>query len=101
MNIIKNIKTEKSSEFHNFVMATTEELQFIAGFIDGDGCISLNTPSAHDKTPSPTLQIRQSRDSNVPEELLFIQGLFGGSIVKKEGNDVHRDCEGETSGTRS
>lgn len=66
-------------------------LRFVAGFIDGDGCISLNTPSAHDPSPTPTIQIRQSKTEGVPEELELIRDHFGGTLhVKEPEKESHR-----------
>lgn len=56
-----------------------ETIEYLAGFFDGDGCIS----SRKTATPSSVrASVSQSRDAGEPEELRQFQRYYGGRISK-------------------
>lgn len=57
-----------------------EDQQYVAGFIDGDGCIELKYPDKSHPLPLPIITIAQSHNAGEPPELLYIQKHFGGRI---------------------
>lgn len=69
-----------------------EELQFVAGLIDGDGCIRLESPRLHQPRPIPLLSLKQARAEGVPPELSFVQGIFGGAVYRSENTGTNWRC---------
>lgn len=61
-----------------------EVKQFIAGFIDGDGCITLIQPRDDRNKPCPIVMVNQAKDSSVPEELEYVQKFYGGTITESQ-----------------
>lgn len=59
-----------------------ETKRFLAGFVDGDGCIDMPRPRKKNQTPTPTVVVVQSRNEGKPPELLHIAALCEGTIVK-------------------
>lgn len=55
------------------------EKQYIAGIIDGDGCIKL-LPSKGRNHPQPQIWISQSYDAGEPPELVYLKSRCGGTI---------------------
>lgn len=51
--------------------------EYIAGFIDGDGCFGVEQ-----KTGQSRVSVYQSQEAGIPKVLLFIQSWYGGSIIK-------------------
>jgi len=60
-------------------MLSDEVKQFVAGFVDGDGCIVIRAPSEKQTFP-PCVALSQSRDAGIPAELSYIQAFYGGTI---------------------
>lgn len=63
-------------------MATLEQSvrEYVAGFVDGDGCISLAVPTSKTRTPYPAVQLAQSYNRSHPPELKYFKSLFGGAV---------------------
>lgn len=72
------------------LMITDIDKQFVAGFIDGDGCIQMMRPDEKRQRPIPYITIGQAHDLGEPPELLHIQKLYGGTIMKREQRDDRR-----------
>jgi hypothetical protein len=61
-------------------MIVREVKEFVAGFFDGDGCVSLRPPRRKDPRPMPIVRFAQSRNCGVPLELEYIQRVYGGTV---------------------
>lgn len=79
-----------------------EEDQYIAGFLDGDGCVTMESPTTDRRRPAPRVSATQSYNRGEPPELLFLRNRFHGSIrtVKKATNTrrnswTFRVCESD------
>jgi hypothetical protein len=64
---------------------TTEEKQFIAGFVDGDGCIQLSPKYGEHSCPTPYIAMFQSHNAGPAPELIMIQRIYGGTLSEKRG----------------
>lgn len=65
--------------------------QYIAGFIDGDGCIRLHAPSETCPRPTPYVAITQSYNRREPPELRDLQRRLGGTIqVQGDATETQR-----------
>lgn len=64
---------------------TDEVRQFVAGFVDGDGCIEIPKPNDNQSSYPARVVVDQSRDEGVPEELSYIQRFYGGEITSRPG----------------
>ena len=63
------------------------QIHYIAGLIDGEGCIQLSRQRASAKFRSPNVSVA----STTPELLNILKGRFGGSIsTKKAYQDHHK-----------
>jgi hypothetical protein len=64
------------------------------GFLDCDGSITLRRPTAKRKNTTPVITAGQSQKRDVPEELLQVQRLYGGSIHQKcrPNRESHRQA---------
>ena len=65
---------------------TQEELEYLVGFFDGDGCVSMRS-----RTGEISLQITQNIDS-AQILLLFRDKLGGGVSRHKNGTGLHKAC---------
>jgi len=54
---------------------------------DGDGCISLSSPSRHPHLLSATLVFSQSQNDGIPDILLWIQARIGGQLTALKPKD--------------
>ena len=61
-----------------------EDLAYIAGVIDSDGCISINKDI---KKYKPTIEIVQVQ----PEAINFMNKIFEGKIIKKSNHKNRKD----------
>lgn len=57
-----------------------EEAQYLAGFLDGDGHIGIQTPTTKYRRPLPTVSASQSCSRSEPRELKFLKSNFAGGI---------------------
>jgi len=72
--------------------AMAEARQFLAGFFDGDGTITLKRPATPAQHPRPYAALSQAYNSGVPPELVHVQSRWGGSMLKSRGRtDKRRD----------
>jgi len=88
-NHASNLKWTNSSPIGKFQKnenITEEEKQWVAGFLDGDGCLSLYNKK--NKSGScllqPFIMFSQAQDEGTPKVLVKIQELYGGSIIKHD-----------------
>lgn len=61
-------------------MNSSDLREFVAGFVDGDGCIGIERPNTKVPRPIPGVSIGQSHLNGYPPELEFVRKHFGGSI---------------------
>lgn len=73
------------------MITSTEKLAYIAGFFDGEGCISVHFASAEHKNTI----LRASITQNVPEPLEMIQELFGGSLCRTNKKAIQLSINGK------
>lgn len=59
-------------------------MQYIAGFMDGDGSIRLPMPSAERSRATPNIVISQSRDQGMPPEFVPFLENFGGNVCTRK-----------------
>ena len=57
-----------------------EERQYVAGIIDGDGCVHLNAPSERVPRPAPYVTVSQAYNAGQPPELVYLQSRVSGTI---------------------
>jgi hypothetical protein len=62
----------------------TSQAEYLAGFLDGDGSVSMKRPTKTVPNTFPTVSFSQSCDSQPPPELVRIQERWGGRLQKKE-----------------
>ncbi len=72
--------------------ASNEEKEFIAGFIDGDGCLRIPKPTKKLPNPGPVVYVMQSHDAGPPPELVYIQARYGGDMIEKPPVAGARKC---------
>lgn len=61
------------------ISISTELKQYIAGFLDGDGCITLRYHKGYDVR----VTFGQSEEKGIPEILNIIKNIYGGSITRQ------------------
>ncbi len=72
-------------------MEASAAAQFVAGFIDGDGCLTVPKPTKGNGA-LPRIHVAQSCDGGAPPELVFIANQYGGRIVEKPRVEGARRC---------
>ena len=69
-------------------MISSTDLAYAAGYIDGDGCFSINRINASDRIRDTCYMIINSTEL---ENLYWFQNTFGGNIFpQKEINPKHK-----------
>jgi hypothetical protein len=76
-----------------------EDREFVSGFFDGDGCVNISKNDGRGARPWPTLIFSQSRNCDVPDELIHVQSLYGGSIYvqRSEADTLRRSYQLNTT----
>ena len=69
---------------------TSEYEEYVAGFFDGDGSISMVKPSKDSPRGRIAVSFSQSCESGVPPELQHLAGHFKGHLWKRKPNPKHR-----------
>lgn len=66
--------------------------KFTSGFLDGDGCVSIPSPTDVVPKPTPTISASQACDGGVPPELELLRSLYGGSICRRKPVEGRRQA---------